>query len=417
MSADPFTRGPIDPQAIFVIRWVAVAGQIAALLFTNSVLKFDLPLLPAMAVIGSSAIVNFWHIHASQRRRFYQQANFLELGFDVIQIAALLYLTGGLINPFSILILAPVVVSAAVLRRKSTLLLVGLVAISVSFLAFSYHPLDWGQPFKFPNLYLAGLWLALIISSCFIGGYTWWVASSARRLSSTLADAKLALIEEQQSRALGALATSAAHKLGSPLNTITVIAHELSRDIKPDNPVYEDITLLRAEIERCRVILSEIDSHTSLKSLEAELSEPITALIEEIIYSRLPPNQTNFKLVYDRAKSIPAVWRRPELVHALENLLQNAVEFSAHDVTVNIEWTAIDLHIIIVDDGMGFARTTLARAGQPWNSTRAGQEGHRGLGLFIARSLLESIGGSISFANDHLGGGKVGILLPRESIS
>ena len=417
MNADPLLRGPIDPQAIFVIRWVAVAGQLAALLFTHSILKFELPLLPAMAVIGSSAIVNFFHIHAAQRRRFYQQANFLELGFDVIQIAALLYLTGGLLNPFSILILAPVVVSAAVLRRKSTLLLVGLVAVSVSLLALSYHPLDWGQPLDFPKLYLAGLWLALIISSCFIGGYTWWVASSARRLSGTLADAKLALIEEQQSRALGALATSAAHKLGSPLNTITVVAHELSHDIKPDDPIYEDITLLCTEIERCRVILSEIDSHMSLKSLETESPESITALIEEIIYSRLSPNQTNFKLVYDRAKSIPAVWPRPELVLALENLLQNAHEFSAHDVIVNIEWTAIDLHITVVDDGPGFTRATLARAGQPWNSTRAGHQGHRGLGLFIARSLLESIGGSISFSNDHLGGGKVGVMLPRESIS
>ena len=335
----------------------------------------------------------------------------------MIQIAALLYLTGGLLNPFSILILAPVVVSAAVLRRKSTLLLIGLVAVSVSVLALSYHPLDWGQPVDFPPLYLAGLWLALIISSCFIGGYTWWVASSARRLSGILADAKLALIEEQQSRALGALATSAAHKLGSPLNTITVVAHELSRDIKSDDPVYEDIMLLRAEIERCRIILNEIDSHTSLQSLESVSQEPITALIEEIIYSRLSSNQTNFKLVYDCSKPIPVVWRRPELVHALENLLQNAVDFSAHDVRVNIEWTAIDLHIDIIDDGPGFTRVTLARAGQPWNSTRAGQKGHRGLGLFIARSLLESIGGSISFANDNLGGGKVGIMLPRESIS
>ena len=417
MSADSLYRGPIDPQAIFVIRWVAVAGQLAALLFTHSFLKFDLLLLPALAVIGSSAIVNFWHIHAAPRRRLYQQANFLELSFDVIQIAALLYLTGGLLNPLSILILAPVVVSAAVLRRSSTLLLVGLVAVSVSLLALSYHPLDWGQPVDFPPLYLVGLWLALIISSCFIGGYTWWVASSARHLSSKLADAKLALIEEQQSRALGALATSAAHQLGSPLNTITVVAHELSRDVKPENPIYEDITLLRAEIERCRVILSEIDSHTSLKSLQAEPPAPITALIEEIIYSRLSPNQTNFKIIYDRAKSTPVVSRRPELVHALENLLQNADEFSAHDVMVNIEWTAIDLHIFIIDDGPGFTRSTLARAGQPWNSTRAGQEGHRGLGLFIARSLLESIGGSINFANDHLGGGKVGIMLPRESLS
>ena len=417
MSVNPLLRGPIDPQVIFVIRWVAVAGQLAALLSTHSILKIDLPMLPAMAVIGSSAVVNFWHIHAAQRRRLYQQANFLELGFDVIQIAALLYLTGGLLNPFSILILAPVVVSAAVLRRKSTLLLIGLVAVSVSVLALSYHPLDWGQPVDFPPLYLTGLWLALIISSCFIGGYTWWVASSARRLSGILADAKLALIEEQQSRALGALATSAAHKLGSPLNTITVVAHELSRDIKSDDPVFEDIMLLRAEIERCKIILNEIDSHTSLQSLEAESQEPITALIEEIIYSRLSSNQTNFKLIYDRSKTIPAVWRRPELVHALENLLQNAVDFSAHDVRVNIEWTAIDLHIDIIDDGPGFTRVTLARAGQPWNSTRAGQKGHRGLGLFIARSLLESIGGSISFANDNLGGGKVGIMLPRESIS
>ena len=417
MNTDPLIRGPIDPHAIFVIRWVAVAGQLAALLFTHSILKFELPLLPAIAVIGSSAIVNFYHIHAAQRRRLYQQANFLELGFDVIQIAALLYLTGGLLNPFSILILAPVVVSAAVLRQKSTLLLVGLVAVSVSFLAISYHPLDWDQPVDFPTLYLAGLWLALIISSCFIAGYTWWVASSARRISSALADAKLALVKEQQSRALGALATSAAHKLGSPLNTITVVAHELSRDIKPNDSIYEDVKLLCAEIERCRVILSEIDSHMSLKSLDIETPESITTLIEEIIYSRLSPTQTNFKLVYDRAKSIPAVRRRPELVHALENLLQNADEFSAHDVMVNIEWTAIDLHISITDDGPGFTRATLARAGQPWNSTRAGQEEHRGLGLFIARSLLESIGGSISFANDRLGGGKVGIILPRESIS
>ena len=105
------------------------------------------------------------------------------------------------------------------------------------------------------------------------------------------------------------------------------------------------------------------------------------------------------------------------MVISLENLLQNAQEFSAHDVTVNIEWTAIDLHIHIVDDGQGFAKGTLARAGQPWNSTRIGQQGHRGLGLFIARSLLESIGGSVSFANDKLGGGKVSIRLPRESIS
>ena len=417
MKTDSTFLGPIDPKAIFVIRWVAVAGQLAALLFTYSFLEFDLPLYPALVVIGCSALVNFWHFYAAQQRRFYQQTSFLELSFDVIQLAALLFLTGGLLNPFSIMILAPVVVSAAVLRRKSTLLLVGLVAASVSCLALFNYPLDWGQPVQLPPLYLIGLWLALILSSGFIAGYTWWVASSARRLSGTLADAKLALIEEQQSRALGALATSAAHKLGSPLNTITVVAHELAREVGHDESIYDDIQLLRTEIERCRVILSEIDSHTSVKALATFTPEPITMLIEEVIYSRLSQNQTNFKLVYSQEKQVPALRRRLELVHALENLLQNAQEFSAHDVTINIEWTAIDLHITIIDDGDGFAPATLARVGQPWNSTRAGRQGHRGLGLFIARSLLESIGGSISFANDELGGGKVKITLPRESLS
>ena len=417
MNNDPTFRGLVDPKAIFVIRWVAVAGQLAALLFTHGFLEFDLPLYPALAVIGCSAIVNFWHIHAAQQRRLYQQASFFELSFDVIQLAALLFLTGGLLNPFSTMILAPVIVSAAVLRRQSTLLLVGLVTASVSFLAMFYYPLDWGKPVQFPSVYLIGVWLALVLSSCFIAGYTWWVASSARRLSGALADAKLALIEEQQSRALGALATSAAHKLGSPLNTITVIAHELNHEVGKDDPFYDDIKLLRNEIERCRIILSEIDSHMSVEALASVSPEPITTLIEEVVYSRISQNQTNFKLVYDREKTIPMLWRRLELVHALENLLQNAQDFSKHDVTINIEWTAIDLHITIADDGDGFAAATLARAGQPWNSTRAGKQGHRGLGLYIARSLLESIGGSISFANDKIRGGRVKVSLPRELLS
>jgi two-component system sensor histidine kinase RegB len=416
MTLDTGFRGPIDPRVIFIIRWVAIGGQLAALLLTHYVLGFSLPLLPALGVVGCAALVNLWHIYAA-RRRLYHQANLLELGFDVIQLAVLLFLTGGLLNPFSTMILAPVVVSAAVLRRKATLVLVGLVAASVTCLAYVNYPLDWGHPFDVPPLYLAGVWLALVLSSCFIGGYTWWVASSARRVSGTLADAKLALVEEHQIRALGALATSAAHKLGSPLNTIAVVAHELAREIGNDDPIYDDIQLLREEVERCRVILSEIDSHTSLPALAAEPPLSVAVLIEEIIYSRISHDGTNFRISYTDTKPVPTVWRRPELIHALENLLQNASDFSKHEVTVHIEWTPLDLHITISDDGDGFALATLIRAGQPWNSTRAGTDGHRGLGLFIARSLLESIRGVISFANGETGGGKVKITISRDELS
>ena len=178
----------------------------------------------------------------------------MALGFDVLQLAFAVSNWRVIKSVFSNDSSACCCICGSI-GRKSTLMLIGLVAVSVSFLAFFHHPLTWQESVKLPPYYLAGVWMALILSSCFLGGYIWWVSSSARHLSATFAEAKLAVVEEQQIRALGSLATAAAHKLGSPLNTITVIGHELARDISPDDPIYDDIQLLRTEIERCRVIL------------------------------------------------------------------------------------------------------------------------------------------------------------------
>ena len=408
----------IEARVLFTIRWVAIIGQTAALLFTYFVLDIGLPLVPALFVISLSAMLNLWHMRQACLHPPSDHQNSIVLGFDVIQLAALLYMTGGLLNPFSLMILAPVVVSAAVLQRRSTLILIGLVAASVSFLLLFSLPLGWIEAFQFPPYYRTGIWLALILTSCFLGGYVWWVASSARRLAATLAEAKLALVEEQQTRALGSLATAAAHKLGSPLNTITVIGHELARDISPDDPIYEDIQLLRAEIQRCRVILGELDVVQGRRAIAEEPPLPIDRLVDEVIYSRLRRDNTAFSITHAETAhaQLPAVVRRPELLHALENLLQNAKQFSRSEVGIHIEWDDQDLHIIISDDGPGFAAPVLARAGQPWNSSRAGQGGHRGLGLYIARSLIESIGGSIMFANGPSAGARVEVRIPRSAV-
>ena len=160
-----------------------MVGQTAALLFTELVLGLPLPLVPALFVVSLSVLLNLWLIRQAQRHQPSDKYNLIVLGFDVVQLAALLYLTGGLLNPFSVMILAPVVVSAAVLRRQSTLVLIGLVAASVSFLLLFNIPLDWQADFAVPADYRAGVWLALVLTSCFLGGYVWWVASSARRLS------------------------------------------------------------------------------------------------------------------------------------------------------------------------------------------------------------------------------------------
>ena len=343
----------------------------------------------------------------------------MALGFDVAQLAGLLYLTGGLLNPFSVMILAPVVVSAAVLPRKSTLMLILLVATLVSFLAFFQHPLNWQKSVQLPPYYLTGVWLGLILSTCFLGGYVWWVASNARHLSETLADAKLAVLEEQQVRALGSLATAAAHKLGSPLNTITVISHELERDISPDDPIYEDIQLLRAEIERCRVILSELDVVQGRRAIADEPPVPITLLIDEIIYQRVSKDDIDFIIIHDAKndQDIPKVMRCPEWLHALENLLQNAKQFAFKEVSIHIACKEGKINVVICDDGAGFTPSILAQAGQPWNSSRTNQSGHRGLGLFIARTLLESIGGSVYFGNSSEGGANVEVVVPQAALA
>ncbi len=411
--------GPIDEGVIFNIRWVAIFGQIAALLFTATFLKLDLPLLPALVVIGLSVLLNIWQMRNSPSRKQRHWHNSMALGFDVLQLAALLYLTGGLLNPFSVMILAPVVVSAVVLGRKSTLMLIGLLALSVSFLAFFHHPLAWQDSVKLPPYYLAGIWMALILSSCFLGGYIWWVSSSARHLSAAFAEAKLAVVEEQQIRALGSLATAAAHKLGSPLNTITVIGHELARDISPDDPIYDDIQLLRAEIERCRVILSELDVVQGRRTIADEPPVPVTLLIDELIYQRVGSDDINFTITHDGVSNgkILRVTRRPEWLHALETLMQNAKQFALREVNIHIGWTDENINVSIVDDGAGFSPVILAQAGQPWNSSRTGQGGHRGLGLFIARTLLESIGGSVHFGNADGGGGNVELKVPLASLN
>lgn len=416
-DSDRALVGTIDARILFTIRWVAVVGQTAALLFTELVLGLPLPLIPALFVVSLSVLLNLWLIRQAQRHQPSDQYNLMVLGFDVLQLAALLYLTGGLLNPFSVMILAPVVVSAAVLRRQSTLVLIGLVAASVSFLLLFNLPLDWQADFAVPADYRAGVWLALVLTSCFLGGYVWWVASSARHLSGALADANLALVEEQQTRALGTLATAAAHKLGSPLNTITVIGHELARDISPDDPIYDDIQLLRAEIERCRVILGELDVVQGRRAIAEEPPLPIDRLVDEVIFQRLKQDETRFSITHmDSGGALPLVVPRPELLHALENLLQNAMQFSRSAVDVHIEWTGDHIHISITDDGPGFTASVLARAGQPWNSARAGEGGHRGLGLFIAKSLIHSMGGVVKFGNSQQAGATIVITVPRAAL-
>jgi len=413
------TPRPIDARLILNIRWLALAGQLAALLFTFFILELEIPIAGALFVIGLAAAMNVWQSRRTIITPDQPDQSFLALNLDVLQLTALLFFTGGLLNPFVVLLLAPVVVSAAILRRRETLILIGVVAACVTFVALFNYPLPWdASNIRQSGLYLVGLWLSMVLSVSFIGIYAWWLSSRARRLDEALGEAQLVLAKERQAVALGTLATAAAHRLGSPLNTITVVVHEMMREIDKTNPHYEDVLLLRTEIERCRLILAELDDYGEAGTIDVETTVPLSVLIDEICVTRLDVDNLDIDISFDPRSAVPMpdARRRPEIIHALEDLLKNAVEFAESRVDVVIRCTISDVKITISDDGPGFSPSVLSRVGAPWNTSRGGKGANRGLGIFIASTLIEALGGSILYGNSKVGGGEVTVQLSRDSL-
>lgn len=413
-------KGPFDPQNLVKIRWLALFGQLTACFFIYFGLGFDFPFITSLGVIFTSALVN---LAIDQRNRHVNKVMPIEvslaLSFDVLQLTALIYLTGGLLNPFFILLLAPLIVSAAVLELKATISLLLLVILSATFLSVYHLPLPWaGAEFVVPQLFLFGILAALIISSIFIAFYTWYLADNRRQLAALLSRAQLRLADEKEGLALGHLATAAAHKLGSPLNTIYLISHELMDELSEDDSLFEDLQLLKTEVERCRVILSELDRDANQTGEELAFALPARQIIQSLIHTKIIEMEKQVLIIIDDSdlSDEPVMNSVPELKYALETILDNADGFARQHITITIGWNSDDLTISIQDDGAGFTRAILNRFGQPFNSTRKGQAGHKGLGLYLSMSLIETLGGNMNVKNTADGGGYVAITLPRTYI-
>lgn len=419
LSATPeagFSR--ISLRALVPIRWLAVAGQALALLTVHYVLGFRLPLAPALAVVTGSVLLNLVHtVHRSSATRFGERDAAVFLGFDTLQLTALLFLTGGLHNPFSILIVAPVTVAATILSRRPVIALSAFAVASITFLAEFHMPLPWsGPPPSFPPALVLGVWAALVMATLFIAGYTWLVAQEARQLRDAVAATQLALAREQRVSAVGALAAAAAHELGSPLATIAVVAKELARDLPADSPHVEDAALLLSQSERCRRILADLAQHPEEDGGSPYARLPVSALVEAADSGFGDDRVRVIFAATGAPEDEPLVRRSAEILHGLNNLIQNAVQFAQREVSVTTFWDAAAVSVEIADDGPGFAPNLLDRIGEPYLSTRAGAEGHMGLGIFIAQSLLERSGARVSFENLPEGGAHVAVLWNRVNL-
>lgn len=428
MTADTASSPPeprvaartVAARTLAAIRWVALAGQMAALLVVELGLGFPLPTALALAIVAASAVLNLTLVRRrGGRDRLNEREAAFYLGFDIVQLAALLFVTGGLGNPFALLLLAPVTVSATILGRRPTIHLCLLALASATLLAFAHLPLPWAAPgFALPPIYTAGLWVALMVALVFNAAYAWWVAEEARRISAALAATQEALARQQRLAAVGALAAAAAHELGSPLGTIAVVARELVRELPRDSDLADDARLLLSESQRCRDILASLSRRSEPEPHGAFAELPFDALVEQ---AAEPYQRDGVAVIIEAhgpegtplAAPAPAVPPTPELLHGLGSIIQNAVQFASATVEVTVAWDGSGaLSVEVEDDGPGFAPSVLSRLGEPYVSTRAGRDGHMGLGLFIARTLLERTGAEVGFANREDGGARVDVRWP-----
>jgi two-component system sensor histidine kinase RegB len=406
------------------LRWLAIAGQSVAVLSTWFILGFDLPIALCFAVIAASVWLNIGlrlKFPLSQRLR--DPPAFALLAFDVLQLSGLLYLTGGLSNPFTSLFLAPIMISAMSLAWQGTLWLLVLMVGSATLLAFWHVPLPWhrAQPLELPFLYVSGIWMALVLGAAFIAVFASRVSEEARQLSDALAATELVLAREQHLTQLDGLAAAAAHELGTPLATITLVVKELGKIVKPGDAMAEDIALLAQEVGRCRTILSKI---ASLGNEGPGMLDELTILhlVEDVVRP-----QRDFgvalRIVSDGDGPEPICRRNPGMLYGLGNLVENAIDFAMSEVRITIGWSEAIVTIGIADDGPGFSPDVLTRLGEPYITSRGQRrakvdEGSGlGLGLFIAKTLLERSGASVTTANapapEH--GARVMVAWPRAS--
>ena len=391
------------------LRWLAIIGQTTAVLVVYYGLDFELPIYACLGAIALAAWLNValrLRFHLTQRLEP-DRAAWL-LAFDIAELAVLLFLTGGLQNPFAFMFLGPVLLSATALPPRFTLMLGGFAVACATVLVFVHYPLPWDSedPLQLPPIYMMGVWLCILLAIGFIGVYAWQITEESRQLSDALAATELVLAREQHLSQLDGLAAAAAHELGTPLSTISVIAKELERAIAPNAPHGDDVRLLREQATRCRDILAKI---TELSAGGEPFDRmPLTALIEEVV----APHR-NFGVAIDVAapgdrSSEPVGARNPAILYGLGNLLENAVDFAHDRVSVDAQWGEESVAVTISDDGPGFAPEILGRIGEPYVTSRrrhqdTGEEpAGLGLGFFIAKTLLERSGATLSFENRPL---------------
>ncbi len=403
--------GWVRLRTLINLRWLAIVGQTGSVLVATTWLDLTMNIGLCFVAIGASIVFNITStIIYPRNKRLSERETLLALLFDLSQLVFLLYLTGGLNNPFALLVLAPVTISATSLSLRSTVILGAVAVFLITGLAWFYEPLrtNHGDILKMPEIFVTGFWISLIIGLVFLAFYARRVTMETESMSQALIATQMALSREQKLTDLGGVVAAAAHELGTPLATIKLVSSELLDELDECPTLKEDIELIRQQADRCRDILRDmgrtgkddmLTHHAPVSSVVREAVEPHEGRGKKIHFSFTPKTLA--------AGEQPSIQRKPEIIHGLRNLVQNAVDFSTENVWVDVIWSENSIRIVIADDGRGYPPELIGRIGDPFvhkrrprqqDVARPEYEG-MGLGLFIAKTLLERTGAEITFAN------------------
>ncbi|MEQ3625714.1 MAG: ActS/PrrB/RegB family redox-sensitive histidine kinase [Celeribacter sp.] len=410
---DQFARSNlIRLRTLIVLRWIAIAGQIGAIFVAIHFYDLQLDLGLCYLAIGAAVISNLVSVFIyPANKRLSDTEAALALLFDVGQLSVLVFLSGGLNNPFALLILAPVTIAASTLRLRSMILLSGAAIGFVTVVLFVFVPLRTGDGLMLamPDVFRFGFWVAIVIGIAFLAGYARRVSKERQSMSEALLATQMALAREQKLTDLGGVVAAAAHELGTPLATIKLVSSELIEELDGNDALRDDALLIREQADRCRDIL-----HSMGRAGKDDLHMR-RAPLDSVLREAAEPHGTRGKtLVFDVAPAVaapprqPDIFRRPEIIHGLRNMIQNAVDFADTTVWIEARWTNDAITIRIADDGAGYPPDVIGRIGDPFVRNRRRAEADRnkrpeyegmGLGLFIAKTLLERSGATLTFAN------------------
>ena len=402
------------------LRWIGIIGQLIAVNFVYLILNFNFDFILSNIIIIIGILSNFYLIYIYKKTQLSDRSAFIFLFVDIIQLSALLYLTGGVMNPFIIFLLIPSVFSSSNLSFKTNSLLVSLTAVSVLFLTFYSKdlPSPLSDHFHVNPYYYFSIPIALVIALVFFNYFAITFGSQSRLRKDALSKMEEVMAKEHELLSLGGQAAAAAHSLGTPLSTIKIITQDLSKQLENNKEFEKDLELLNSQVERCNEILKRL----SLNPIEEDdfIDKDLTMreYLSEIIASFKEISKKNFILNFDQDSNPKKITKSIEIVYGLRNFIGNANKFSNDKIFINLKSDSETTEITIEDDGDGYPKDILSKIGEPYLKTSNSKEKSKtglGLGLFIGKTLLEKNLASLNFRNSKTRSGAEVIISWRNS--